>query len=478
MGELFNEPPPVPFARIRAALDEQPLFEDKTWRLSPEAFPLTAAQVEEIGQIGQACLEFYRALETLYLRSVEGRNLLRNRELKAPWVAEYLDRGKPEELLRHGRHKRLRGTLPLVMRPDLLLTEEGFVLSEMDSVPGGIGLTGFLNRLYGGLEGSGGGIVGAGDAMVETFYRNLAALAPHKGLPFIAILVSDEAGTYRPEMEWLAAELQKKGRRVFTFHPGDVMPLGNTLCVNMNGSPQQVDVIYRFWELFDLAHVPIANYILEAWDDAQVVISPPMRAFQEEKLNLALFHHHLLEDFWKENLSRRSWQTLKRVIPQSWVMDPVELPPNAVLDAPTVGGKPIRRWEQLGDASQKDRNLIIKLSGFHENAWGARSVTLGSDCSREEWQEAIAEAVREAPRSLYVLQVYHKPMRLTHPVFPPEGGDRTVPMEGRLRLCPYYFVEGEGVRLTGILATFCPADKKIIHGMRDAAMLPCRALAR
>jgi hypothetical protein len=37
-------------------------------------------------------------------------------------------------------------------------------------------------------------------------------------------------------------------------------------------------------------------------------------------------------------------------------------------------------------------------------------------------------------------------------------------------------IEGESVSLNGILATFCPADKKIIHGMRDAAMLPCRVL--
>jgi len=33
------------------------------------------------------------------------------------------------------------------------------------------------------------------------------------------------------------------------------------------------------------------------------------------------------------------------------------------------------------------------------------------------------------------------------------------------------------VELAGILATICPADKKIIHGMKDAIMAPC-AIAR
>ena len=48
---------------------------------------------------------------------------------------------------------------------------------------------------------------------------------------------------------------------------------------------------------------------------------------------------------------------------------------------------------------------------------------------------------------------------------------------GRLRLCPYYFVVGGKARLSGALATFCPPDKKIIHGMVDAALLPSRVLS-
>jgi hypothetical protein len=63
-------------------------------------------------------------------------------------------------------------------------------------------------------------------------------------------------------------------------------------------------------------------------------------------------------------------------------------------------------------------------------------------------------------------------MRVKHPLFTPDGSS-TYQAEGRLRLCPYYFVvEGEA-RLSGALATFCPPDKKIIHGMVDAALLPC-----
>ena len=51
------------------------------------------------------------------------------------------------------------------------------------------------------------------------------------------------------------------------------------------------------------------------------------------------------------------------------------------------------------------------------------------------------------------------------------------PMKGRVRLCPYYFVAGEGDAARpqpgGVLATIVPADKKIVHGMSDAVLAPC-----
>ena len=460
---------------LQSALSAQPLFEAKTWQLSPEAWSLTRDQVEQLEQIGGACLEFHQALETLYLRSVAGKNLLRNKPLVAPWVVDYLDRGKPAALVQHARDQRLRGVLPPVLRPDLLLTEDGFALTELDSVPGGIGLTAFLNRLY---EEGDGAIVGHGDLMVEGFYQSLARLLPGNRNPLIALVVSEEAATYRPEMRWLAGVLQQQGRRVHCLRPEDLFPLGGALFFNVDGTPDKIDIIYRFFELFDLANIPTASYLFEAWANGEVVIAPAMRHFQEEKLALALFHHHRLQDFWAENLPGRTLKLLRQMIPMSWVMDPAPLPPGAVLDGPRVAGRALADWNQLGRASQKERELIIKISGFHETAWGARSIVLGSDCSREDWQAGIERALSLAPTHLHVLQEYRKPRRVQHPVYRPVAGNEAPPTAfpeaGRLRLCPYFFNQNGVARLAGALATFCPPDKKIIHGMQDAALLPCR----
>jgi len=492
---------------IKSALAAQPLFEAKTWQLSPDAWPLSAGQVAELEAIGTACLEFHQALETLYLRSVAGKNLLRNKPLLAPWVAEYLDRGKPAALIAHARDPKNRGVFPNVLRPDLLLTEEGFVMTELDSVPGGIGLTALLNRLYGGEavqsaevppggtkeDGPPSRVLGADDAMIRNFHASLAALRPGMENPLIALVVSDEAATYRPEMQWLAQQLQAQGRRVFCLAPEAIFPLGGALFFDVEGNPEKIDIIYRFFELFDLANIRTAHFIFEAWAADEVAIAPPLRHFQEEKLAFALFHHHLLPDYWAEALGGRTVKLLRSLIPASWVMDPAPLPPGAVLDGPRAGGRALSDWRDLVGASQKERDLIIKISGFHETAWGARSVVLGSDCSREEWQQGVGRAIELAPTNLHLLQAYKKPMRVRHRVYrhpekaaqasPPAvsttaGGDAcatpATEVDGRLRLCPYYFVVGGQARLSGALATFCPPDKKIIHGMQDAALLPCR----
>jgi hypothetical protein len=458
------------YPELKAAFDAQSLFEDKTWRLSPEAWPILPAQALELEAIGAACLEFHQALEALYLRSVAGKNLLRNRPLTAPWVAEYLERGKPEALIAHARDPRTRGTFPTVMRPDLLLADGGFVMTELDSVPGGIGLTAYLNRLYKDSA----GLLGADDAMIKNFHASLAALRPGVRNPLIALVVSEEAATYRPEMEWLALQMQVAGQRVFCMRPEDLFPLGGALFFDVEGNPEKIDVIYRFFELFDLASIPTAKFIFEAWASGDVAIAPPMRSFQEEKLAFALFHHHLLQGYWEEALAARSLKLLRSLIPPTWVMDPAPLPPGSVLDGPRAGGRALADWRDLIGATQKERDLIIKISGFHETAWGARSVVLGSDSSREEWQLGVERALDLAPTNLHVLQVYRKPMRLRHRLYDSAEPHEARDSDGRLRLCPYYFVVDGKARLSGALATFCPPDKKIIHGMQDAALLPTR----
>jgi hypothetical protein len=178
-----------------------------------------------------------------------------------------------------------------------------------------------------------------------------------------------------------------------------------------------------------------------------------------------------LQGFWEENLSRDELELLRSVIPKTWILDPVAVPPGATVDGPPVQGKPLGDWMELAKASKKERVLVIKASGFHESAWGARSVVVGDDVSSEQWTAALSGVLESFPQPLSVLQEFRKPVRLEHPVFTDDGSVES--MTGRLRLSPYFFVSGDQAKWSGTLATFCPADKKIIHGMKDGALMPC-----
>ena len=127
--------------------------------------------------------------------------------------------------------------------------------------------------------------------------------------------------------------------------------------------------------------------------------------------------------------------------------------------------------------SQKERDLILKVSGFSENAWGARGVFLGSDLSQADWSAAVDAALANFETSPSVLQRFEKPKIVETQAGLILQKNEVVPMKGRARLCPYYFVSGEGdaarPQLGGVLATIVPADKKIVHGMTDAILAPC-----
>jgi hypothetical protein len=90
----------------------------------------------------------------------------------------------------------------------------------------------------------------------------------------------------------------------------------------------------------------------------------------------------------------------------------------------------------------------------------------------------VDEALTHFSTSPHILQRYLKPSLVDFQWFD-FAKNEIVPMPGRVRLCPYYFVAGEGdnarATLGGVLATVGPADKKIIHGMTEAVFAPCAA---
>ena len=416
-------------AAIRAAIPAEGLFAGKDWRLTPRPFLIDPQLHDELTKLGYRLLLFQKACNELYFRSVSG---------KAPaWIADLLDRGKPSELVALGRRKATRAELPAVIRPDLVLTDgdspgrHSFAIAELDTVPGGIGLIGWLNQLYDGFGTH--DVIGRGSGMIDGF---------HSIVPEGRVLISREAETYKPEMHWMAGQSD------------------GALVVEDAEALSKPQPHYRFYELFDLPNLPTAALL------ASSPVTPPLKAFLEEKLWFALFWSRPLREFWRRELSERHFLELQKVIPFTWILDPTPLPHHAV-----IPGLEINDWRELAAFSQKHRDLVIKISGFSEIGWGARSVKIGSDLPHQEWQTAIEHALTDFPHHPWILQRFHKAGIVEHPFFASDSGSIET-MKGRVRLSPYYFVINGKAELRGALATIVPADKKILHGMKDAVLAP------
>lgn len=435
--------------RLQSLAPAESLFSGLSWKIAPQPLAITSALQQELESMGRVVLQFYKAVNLLYRYSVEG---------KAPaWVAQWLDIGKPPELVDLQRSEFMRNRMPAVLRPDIILSADATgalrpKIVELDSVPGGIGLTAFFNQAYAAL---GDKVLGGSTGMLEGFASIFGSASK------VQIVVSDEAATYRPEMQWLCQQLNRlEASQRFVLQDQTF------------ATPAAGEAVYRFFELFDLANIPAAQQLFaqanRSKKEAPLLLTPPPRPIFEEKMLAALLWNGNLAEFWRRELGEKFLKRMKDWTPETWLMVPGELPAHAAI--PGLG---ITSWSQLEHFSQRERALVIKVSGFSDLAWGSRSVTVGSDCSQAEWKQAIDTALGSFDKSPYVLQRFYKPALIPSFQFDP-ATQAVVPFNAKVRICPYFFIQGEQEKaravLSGALATLCPPDKKIIHGMQDAAL--------
>lgn len=420
-------------SEIKKALPESKLRHGAQWLFSPEPFTISKKEAREIESLGHSLAMFQRASESIYQRSSKGR--------LPKWISNTLDAGKPDWIIEQQRDTSLVDVVPRVIRPDLILTDRdnsaGFALTELDSVPGGMGLLTWLSQTYSkhGYE-----IFGGENGILEGFKN----LLPNGG----KLIVSEESADYRLEMEWLAEQVGN-GIEVTSAEEDDG-----------SGSIDK----YRFFEWFDWQNIPSAKKLAKLPN-----LTPPCKPHLEEKLWLALLWSPALKGLWEKEMRGKHLQRIKEVVPFGWVIDPTELPPHAAL--PRLG---VNRWSEVGGFSQKDRRLVAKISGFNELAWGSKSVTIGHDMSGGDWSSAIENALDSYDREPWMMQEYHPGRIVEHPYFDKDSGEVRI-MKGRVRLCPYYFIDANRkTKFGGALATIVPSDKKKIHGMKDGILVPCQ----
>lgn len=127
---------------MRAALEEEvsgyPMYEarrdefasasDVPFRVANEPLQLTAQEYLEVERVCHELGGFVVAADELYHRDEE--------------VAALLNRGKPEIYLQP------RATTHVFLRPDLIITEGGVAVCEIETSPFGLGLAHALSQAY------------------------------------------------------------------------------------------------------------------------------------------------------------------------------------------------------------------------------------------------------------------------------------------------------------------------------------------
>jgi len=419
------------------------------WRVSPAPAELSMGQVKGLVGMASVLRSFYAAADKLYHLGLTDR--------RYEFVPGYLDQGKPARIIAVGREARFKGVLPLVMRPDLLWTEHGYVATEFDSIPGGVGLLAGMEALYQQL----------GFKLPNTAANFAQAVKSIHKKGLFAIVVSEECSGYRGEMQYLATCLRESGVNAHCLRPEELQHRSGGVYF----SDQRVATLYRFFELFDIDNVPYGWEMLEAAAQGLVKMTPPPKAYLEEKLWFALIHHPVLMSYWRLALGETAYEMLCRLVPRSFVLDPRPVPPHAVIAGLTTKGQVVNSFRELLNLPRSERGYVLKPSGFSPKAWGSRGVILGKELTTKAWGCELERALASFSDQPLVLQEYHA--SISEPrEFLDYASDQMKAFVGKSRYCPYFFNTSRNTLPGGMLVTTCPLDKPLIHGMTDAVLLP------
>jgi hypothetical protein len=284
--------------QILSALPPEDLFDGHTPLISPASFPIPTHFAEELDRLGYRLTLFLRACNLLYQQSLRGK--------QPAWIADYLDRGKPAPIREASRAREFRDDLPLLLQPQLILTDSGCTLVSLNSPPSIIPIIAWLNQTFAPL---GDDILGGPTGIIDGLRSILPGGAD--------ILIPDSPPSHRPAMQWLA---QQAGPTYLVRTTAD--PLS---------TPAAPRDIFRAFPLSDSSIPSSVESLIQLARAGALRVTPPFKPFLDEKMWFALFWLRPLRDFWRRELSERQFLKLQQVIPYTWLLDPTPLPGHAVI---------------------------------------------------------------------------------------------------------------------------------------------------
>ncbi len=385
------------------------------FRVSPTPLDLTSDQKKELENIGNDVVAYFKTISELYATDSE--------------IREILDTGKPELFLIQEHVKYL------FVRPDIIVTPEGFRICEIETSPFGLALADMLNTAYRqeGFE----------TLVVEDALPRLVhAHTPSEG----RIIFSSKTEAYSGQMDFLA-------EKVFS---GDKRRWGADKVDDIDS--KSAEEVYRGFYLHEYLQDPAVAALLERHVQSRKEMIPSLTPQMEEKAILAFIWDKRFETHLKAQLGATSFAHLREVIPPNWIVGQEKY------FAPGLPGN-MTSSIGLANLSRSKRAFVLKSSGFVESSsWGE-----GVDFLHQKSSIAAAELLNAAHQdhaSLHVVQEFKRgevrKMEYTH------NSDEVMQMSARVRLTPYFSaVPGDEGRLVAIKAT-AREGTEYIHGSSDS----------
>lgn len=354
------------------------------FRVTASPFYLSKEQANEVGTIGVDITGFFHAADELY--RTEGV------------VHELLDTGKPDIFLLD------RPAEYIFVRPDMVITEDGFAVCEIETSPFGLALADILNRAY---IGAGFETV-VGEKVLETY---LKASTPNEG----TVVFSNKTKSYAGQMEYLARRLLSGAGRNWRSSIASDTDLNNAAS------------IYRGFYLSEIETDPSIKILLDSSDSRGILSLPSHTPHIEEKAILSFIWDKRFEKKLKSQLGAASYAHLRRVIPPTWIVGQEKY------FAPGLPNG-YESSADLAKLSRRARAFVLKSSGFSSTSSWAEGVYFLGKKSAVVDEEMLLKAAADKT-ALHVVQAMRKgkDYRIQYT----EDG-RQIPMNARIRLTPYF----------------------------------------
>jgi hypothetical protein len=170
---------------------------------------------------------------------------------------------------------------------------------------------------------------------------------------------------------------------------------------------------------------------------------PSITPHLEEKAIMALIWDTRFEDFYKKQLGQATFDRLRNTIPKTWIIGQEQYFSQGL-------PRDINQTVDIAGLSRKDRQFVVKPSGFSKDASWAEGVNLIHEKSSEKAREILTNATNTTG-NLYIVQEFKQGQKRKMQYENVDGGLNN--MDVRLRITPYYSTE-DGKLLT-VKATGC-----------------------